>query len=150
MQYVQIYFFFLWRCRPTRARASSFLRFSRSRTTTHHRRWDSSGRVINPSQRPLPDDTQYSQHTNIHAPGGIRTHDLSTRAAADLRLRPRGHCDRQYVQMCCLIVSVASCLLTLVELLDMFERFNHCSTFVCTLLFHIQSSSSCSVRLASI
>jgi len=27
-------------------------------------------------------------------PGGIRTHDLSRRAAADLRLRPRGHCDR--------------------------------------------------------
>ena len=29
------------------------------------------------------------------SPGGIRTHDLSWRAAADLRLRPRGHCDRQ-------------------------------------------------------
>ena len=28
------------------------------------------------------------------APGGIRTHDLSRRAAADLRLRPRGHWDR--------------------------------------------------------
>jgi len=27
-------------------------------------------------------------------PGGIRTHDLSRRAAADLRLRPRGHWDR--------------------------------------------------------
>ena len=26
-------------------------------------------------------------------PGEIRTHDLSRRAAADLRLRPRGHCD---------------------------------------------------------
>jgi len=31
-------FFFLWRCGPTRARASSFLRFSRSHTTTHHSR----------------------------------------------------------------------------------------------------------------
>ena len=30
-------------------------------------------------------------------PGGIRTHDLSRRAAADLRLRPRGHWDRQFV-----------------------------------------------------
>ena len=29
-------------------------------------------------------------------PGGIRTHDLSRRAAADLRLRPRGHRDRDY------------------------------------------------------
>ena len=27
-------------------------------------------------------------------PGGIRIHDLSRRAAADLRLRPRGHWDR--------------------------------------------------------
>jgi len=30
-------------------------------------------------------------------PGGIRTHDLSRRAAADLRLRLRGHWDRQPV-----------------------------------------------------
>jgi hypothetical protein len=30
-------------------------------------------------------DTQHSQQTNIHALGGIRTHDLSGRAAADLR-----------------------------------------------------------------
>ena len=29
----------------------------------------------------LPDNTQHSQQTNIHAPGGIRTHDLSRRAA---------------------------------------------------------------------
>jgi len=28
------------------------------------------------------------------ASGWIRTHDLSKRAAADLRLRPRGHWDR--------------------------------------------------------
>jgi len=35
-----------------------------------------------------------SQQTNIHAPGGIRTHDLNRRAAADPRLRPRGHWDR--------------------------------------------------------
>ena len=27
--------------------------------------------------------------------GGIRTHDLSRRAAADLRLRPRGYWDRR-------------------------------------------------------
>ena len=50
--------------------------------------------MIRSSQRPLPNNTQHSQHTNIHAPGGIRTHNLSRRAAADLRLRPRGHWDR--------------------------------------------------------
>ena len=42
------------------------------------------GRVISSSQRPLPDNTQHSQQTNIHAPGGIRAQDLSRRAAADL------------------------------------------------------------------
>ena len=39
--------------------------------------------------------TRHSQQTDIHAPGGIRTHNLGRRAAADLRLiRPRGHRDR--------------------------------------------------------
>ena len=32
------FFFLLWRCDPTRVMASSFLRFSRSHTTTHHSR----------------------------------------------------------------------------------------------------------------
>jgi len=35
--------------------------------------------------------TQHSQQTNIHAPGGIRTHNLSRQAAADLCLRLRLH-----------------------------------------------------------
>ena len=65
--------------------------------TTHHSRKDSSGQVISSSQRPLPDNTQHSQQTNVHAPGGIRTHDSSRRAAADLRLRPRGHWDRHQI-----------------------------------------------------
>ena len=69
---------------------------SRSHTTTHHTRQDSSGRVISSSQRPLPDNTQHSQQTDIHAPGGIRTHNLSRRAAVDLHLRQRGHWDRHY------------------------------------------------------
>ena len=46
------------------------------------------------SQRPLPDNTQHSQQTNIHALGVIRTHDLSRRTATDLSLRPRGFWDR--------------------------------------------------------
>ena len=46
---------------------------SRSHTTTHRSRQDSSGRVISSSQRPLPDNTRHSQQTNTHAPGGIRT-----------------------------------------------------------------------------
>jgi hypothetical protein len=56
---------------------------------------DSSGQVISPTQRPLPDNTQHPQETNIHASGGIRTHNPGKRTAADLRLRPRAHWDRQ-------------------------------------------------------
>ena len=59
---------------------------------SHHNRQDSSGRGIDPSQRPLPDKT--TQQTNIHAPGGIRTRNVSRISAADPRLRPLGHWDR--------------------------------------------------------
>ena len=46
------------------------------------------------SDQPLPHNTQHSQQTDIHATGGIRTHNPSKPAAADPRLRPRGHWDR--------------------------------------------------------
>ena len=88
-------FCFLGAISPYWDLAPSFTRIcvvSRLHTTSHHSRQDSSGRVNSSSQRPLPDNTQ---QTNINAPGGIRTHELSRRAAVDLRLRPRGHWDRQ-------------------------------------------------------
>jgi len=47
--------------------------------------------VISQKQKLLPDNTQHSQQTDIHASGGIRTHNPNKRAAADPRLRPRGH-----------------------------------------------------------
>ena len=75
-----------------RVLASSFSRFL-DHIQRHASLQDSSGRVINPSQRPLPDSRQPSQQTNIHALCGIRTHNLSRRAAEDLHLRPRGHWD---------------------------------------------------------
>jgi hypothetical protein len=53
-----------------------------------------SGRVMGPTQRPLPDNTQRSQEANIHVLGGIWTHNASKRAVADPRLRPRGHWNR--------------------------------------------------------
>jgi len=69
---------------------------SRSHSDTPH--WvDVSGRVISPTQPPLPDNSQHSQNINIHAPGGIRTLSPSKRAAADPRFRPRGHWDRPLV-----------------------------------------------------
>jgi hypothetical protein len=54
-------------------------------------RSDSSARVICFSQRPLP-----IQHTtNIHVLSGIRVHSPRNQAAADIRLRPRGHRDQR-------------------------------------------------------
>jgi len=41
-------------------------------------------------QKHLPDNTQHSQETDIHAPAGIRTCSPSKRAAADRRPRQRG------------------------------------------------------------
>ena len=75
---------------------------SRSHTNTHHSRQDSSGRAISSSQRPLPDNTQESQKTDNHVPGGIRKHNPSRRAAADLRLRPRGHWDQRDEALRCM------------------------------------------------
>jgi len=51
--------------------------------------------VISPTQRPLPDNTQHSQETDIHASGVIRTRNPRKQEAADTRLRQRGHRDRQ-------------------------------------------------------
>ena len=89
-------FYYFFAQQPSVAQGLLLHEVSRSHTTTHHSRQDSSGRVISSSQRPLPDNTQHSQQTDIHAPGGIRTHNPSKRAAADLRLRPRGHWGRHF------------------------------------------------------
>jgi len=43
----------------------------------------------------IRDNTQYSQQTDIHAPGGIRTHNPNKQVAAGLCLRLRGHWNRQ-------------------------------------------------------
>jgi len=66
--------------------------------------------VISSSQKPLPDNTQHSPQTDIHAPGGIRTHDLSRRAAADLPLRPRGHWDWQDIMYICKLLCRSLCI----------------------------------------
>jgi hypothetical protein len=49
--------------------ASSLLRFRDDTQTQQH----SSVQDTDPSQRPLPDNTQHSQERDIHASGGIRT-----------------------------------------------------------------------------
>jgi len=80
--------------RPNAGHGLVMLEVSRSHTRAHHSRQDSSRRVNSPSQRPLPDNTQHSQQTHIHIPGGTRNHNLSRQASADLRLRTRGHYER--------------------------------------------------------
>jgi hypothetical protein len=52
---------------------------------------------MSPMQRPLPDNTQHSQETDIHAPGGIRTRNSIKRVAAEQRLRLRSHWDRLHL-----------------------------------------------------
>jgi hypothetical protein len=81
-------------CISTACERALFSSFSRFLDHTHRRA--TVGRVINPSQR---------QHTTLTTdrhpcPGGIRTHNLSGRAAEDLRLRPRGHWNRQIINVC--------------------------------------------------
>jgi hypothetical protein len=69
-----------------------------SHTKTHHTRLDSPGRGDQ-----LFAETSTRQHTtltrDIHAPGEIRTHNLSKREATDLRLRPHGHSDRHILRI---------------------------------------------------
>ena len=92
---VRIFFFYLAQQPPPPVGQGLLIHeVSRSHSTTHHSWQESSGRVISSSQRPLPDSTQHSQVTDIHAPGVIWTHSLSRRAAPDLHLRPRCFWDR--------------------------------------------------------
>ena len=85
---------FFWRNSPHWAKVYSFTRF------LHHTNdapqsvgllWTSDQLVAETSTW---QHSQHSQQTNIHAPAGIRTNDLSRRAAAEPRLRPRGHWGR--------------------------------------------------------
>ena len=62
-------------------------------TQTHtHTRQDSSGRVIGPSQTPLPDNTLFTRDRPT-CPSRIRTRNSSMPAAAYQRLNPRDHRD---------------------------------------------------------
>jgi hypothetical protein len=85
------FFFFLFFWRNSPQWASSFTRFldHTQRHTTVYRtpldEWSTRRRDLYLT----------TQQTDIHAPGEIRTHNLSRRAAANLQITPRGHWDRQ-------------------------------------------------------
>ena len=87
-------FCFLWRCGPTRAMASSFLRF-----LDHTRRRITVGRTPldewSARRRDLYLTTHNTHNRQISMPPvGFEPHGLSRRAVVDLRLRPRGYWDR--------------------------------------------------------
>ena len=87
---VFVFFLSILRQPPQQAKASSFSRLH-DHTQTHHVRQDSFGRVISPSQRPLPDNTQHLQEKKTSMPpGGIRTRNPSKRRTADPSFRPHG------------------------------------------------------------
>jgi hypothetical protein len=86
-RYWYIYLFF-WRDNPQWARVSSLTRF-----LGYTLLWKSDHLVSETSTRQY---LQHAQQTNIHTSGGIRTHNLSRRVAANPRLRPRVHWDRLF------------------------------------------------------
>jgi hypothetical protein len=66
--YIYIFFFlFLWCLNPISGNGLPFC----DRSQTHPTRYDSSARVINRMQRPLPYNTQHSKETNSTAPAGF-------------------------------------------------------------------------------
>ena len=89
------YIFFYGPCDPTWVMAPSFLMFldhTQRRTTvgrTPLDKWSARRRDLY-----LTTHDTHNRQTSM-PPAGIRTHDLSRWAAADLRLRPRCYWDRQ-------------------------------------------------------
>jgi hypothetical protein len=79
----------LWRCEPTRVMASSFLRF-----LDHTQRRTTVGRTPLDEWSARRRDLYLTTH-NTHNRQTSMPRDRSRRAAADLRLRQRGHLDRQ-------------------------------------------------------
>jgi hypothetical protein len=105
--YYYYYYYFLWLCSPAQAMAFSsarFLGYINRRATFGTIFWTSDHLVAETST------WQHTQQANIHAAGAIRTHDPSRRAAVDLRLRLRGHWDRQFnVYVIILLLVIFNC-----------------------------------------
>ena len=62
-----------------------------------HTQWHTLGRIpLDERSARLLENTQHPQEIDIDAPGGIRTRNPNTRAAADPRLRALGHRNRRF------------------------------------------------------
>ena len=117
--YIYVFYFLLIWCNSRPVGQGLLIReVFRSDTTTQHSRQDSSGRVISSLQRPLPENTQHSQHTNIHAPGwdsNPQSQQTSDRRPMPQTARPPGlayiyarlltHCGR-VTQICVLTLQL--------------------------------------------
>jgi len=73
---------------------------SLSNSDTHHTLWNSSGRMIGPPLRLLPNNTQHTKATDNHNPDGILNRNLNMRAAAGPRHRSPGYWNRQQLTYC--------------------------------------------------
>ena len=84
---------FFFAQQPSVGHSISFMRF-----LDHTQRRTTIGRTPldewSARRRDLYLATHNTHNKTSKPPGGIRTHNLSRRAAVDLRLRPRGHLDR--------------------------------------------------------
>ena len=114
--YIHIHiYYFMWRCGPTRAMASSFMMF-----LDHTQRRITVGRTPLDERSARRRDLYLTTH-NTHnrqtsmPPSGIRTHNLCRRAAADLRLRPRGYWDRHFCKLRILLLCL--CILIVMYVL---------------------------------
>ena len=67
--------------------------FSFKRFLDHTQRRTTVG-ILWKSDQLVAETSTWQKKKDIHAPGGIRTHNLNKRAAADLRVRRRVHGDR--------------------------------------------------------
>jgi len=88
-------FLLLWRNSPSGPRPPHYRGFTITlRHTTLGRtpldKWSAQRRNLY-----LTTHNIHNRQTDIHAPGGIQTQNSSKREGVDLRLRPRGHRDRQ-------------------------------------------------------
>jgi len=83
--------------------------------------------------------------TNIHAPGVIRTQNLSRWAAADICLWPRGHSDRSHMLLVCIGIYLKSVLGYKLLILDTFHpdaMFTGARMWWSVIIFRSQKASN--------
>jgi hypothetical protein len=91
---MQLWFLLAWPLLPTHCRCRELLLHLVTHMDTYTLSRTSWTRDMARQRSHYLYSTQHSQEIKIQIPGGVRTQDLSKRAAAGLSLRPRDHWDR--------------------------------------------------------